>query len=269
MGRPGCRSRRPQERRAPAAYTLAAPRREVAGLDGMVQTGIAMRHRRGGGRSPGPSLALGRCRFPLVTNGRGRAVGCPAMRQPGTSPDRTLVTAAVVAAIGWIGIVAIGIQLASTSSATLGFDFQLLLAGGPRRRGGSVPDTTRACSPAGPPRPPSSSIRTRRRSRRRSRWSAWLPNRWPSCCGTASRSSACMVVADQLRRRLAPDRSRRRVPGDLRSRGAVDAAVRRRAVVRQLRRVLPAPVRDDAARGHRWLRFADECSPAWRSRSRR
>jgi len=52
------------------------------------------------------------------------------MRQPSMTAHRILLTAAVVGTIGWIGVVAIGWQLASTSSATLGFDLELLLQAG-------------------------------------------------------------------------------------------------------------------------------------------
>ena len=118
----------------------------------------------------------------------------------------TLVTAAIVAAIAWIGIVAIGIQLASTSSATLGFDFQLLLQAGrdvaagrspydPSLLAGGAPTATELFYSYPPPVAQAFAL------------VGWLPNRVALVLGRRRRLG--LVSADQLRRLLAPDRSRR------------------------------------------------------------
>jgi hypothetical protein len=130
------------------------------------------------------------------------------MRQPGPSSDRTLLTAAVVAAIAWIGIVAIGVQLASTSSAMLGFDFQLLLQAGrdvaagrspydPSLLAGGAPTATELFYSYPPPVAQAFAL------------VGWLPNRVALVLWDGLAVAGLLVVADQLRRQLAPDRPRR------------------------------------------------------------
>jgi hypothetical protein len=52
---------------------------------------------------------------------------------------RTLLAAAVVGVIGWLGVIALGIQLASGSPPALGFDLELLLAAGRAGAAGRSP----------------------------------------------------------------------------------------------------------------------------------
>ena len=48
------------------------------------------------------------------------------MRQTSSTASRTVIAAVVVGAVGWIGVVAIGFQLAAVSARSLGFDLELL-----------------------------------------------------------------------------------------------------------------------------------------------
>jgi hypothetical protein len=129
------------------------------------------------------------------------------MRQPAMTAHRILLTAAVVGAIGWIGVVAIGWQLASMSSAALGFDLELLLQAGrdvaagrspyaPGLVGGSAPTATELFYSYPPPVAQAMPI------------VAGLPSTVVLVMWGALAMAGLLAVAEALRRRLAPDRPR-------------------------------------------------------------
>jgi hypothetical protein len=128
------------------------------------------------------------------------------MRQPSMTARRILLTAAVVGTIGWIGVVAIGWQLASMSSAALGFDLELLLQAGrdvaagrspyaAELVGGSAPTATELFYSYPPPVAQAMSI------------VAGLPSTLALVLWCALAVGGLLIVAEALRRRLAPDRS--------------------------------------------------------------
>ena len=129
------------------------------------------------------------------------------MRQPPMTAHRILLTAAVVATIGWIGVVAIGWQLASMSSAALGFDLELLLQAGrdvaagrspyaAELVGGSAPTATELFYSYPPPVAQAMSI------------VAGLPSTLALILWGALAVAGLLIVAEALRRQLAPDRPR-------------------------------------------------------------
>ena len=128
------------------------------------------------------------------------------MRQPSMTAHRILLTAAVIGSIGWIGVVAIGYQLASTSSATLGFDLELLLQAGrdlaagrspyaEQLVGGGAPTATELFYSYPPPVAQAMTV------------VAGLPSIPALVLWGALAVGGLLVVAEQLRRRLSPDRS--------------------------------------------------------------
>src|SRR5688572_29153880 len=49
---------------------------------------------------------------------------------PRSLPGRAVVAAVVAGSIAWIGVIAIGLQLAARSASSLGFDLELLMEAG-------------------------------------------------------------------------------------------------------------------------------------------
>jgi hypothetical protein len=129
------------------------------------------------------------------------------MRQPSTTVTQVLLTAAVVGSIGWIGVVAIGYQLASTSSARLGFDLELLLRAGrdlaagrspyaEQLVGGGAPTATELFYSYPPPVAQAMTV------------VAGLPSVPALVLWGAFAVGGLLLVAELLRRRLTPDRPR-------------------------------------------------------------
>lgn len=127
------------------------------------------------------------------------------MRQPSMSAHRILLTAAVVGSIGWIGVFAIGYQLLSTSSATLGFDLELLLRAGrdlaagrspyaEQLVGGGAPTATELFYSYPPPVAQAMTV------------VAGLPSVPALLLWGALAMGGFLLVAELLRRRLSPDR---------------------------------------------------------------
>ena len=130
------------------------------------------------------------------------------MRQPSMTSDRTLIAAVVVGTIGWLGVVAIGLQLAAMSSATLGFDLGLLLQAGrdvaagrspyaPSLVGGGAPTATDLFYSYPPPVAQAMTI------------VAWIPSPLALVVWGLGAVAGLLVVAELLRRRLAPERPSR------------------------------------------------------------
>jgi Glycosyltransferase family 87 len=128
-------------------------------------------------------------------------------RQGAMPPQRILLITVVVATIGWIGVVAIGAQLASISSAALGHDLELLLQAGrdiaagrspyaPELVGGTAPTATELFYSYPPPVAQVMSI------------VAGLPSTLALVLWGALAVGGLLAVAEALRRRLAPDRPR-------------------------------------------------------------
>jgi Glycosyltransferase family 87 len=134
------------------------------------------------------------------------------MRQPSMTARRILLTAAVVATIGWIGVVAIGSQLASMSSAALGFDLELLLQAGRDVAAGRTPYAAELVAGTAPTAtelfysypPPVAQAMT---------IVAGLPTYVVLVVWGVLATGGLLAVAEALRRRLAPDRSRAAVLG--------------------------------------------------------
>jgi Glycosyltransferase family 87 len=130
------------------------------------------------------------------------------MRQPTTTSDRTVISAVVVGTIGWIGVAAIGLQLAAISSATLGFDLGLLLQAGrdvaagrspyaPSFVGGGAPTATDLFYSYPPPVAQAMTI------------VAGIPFPLALVLWGLGAVGGLLVVAELLRRRLAPERPSR------------------------------------------------------------
>ena len=134
------------------------------------------------------------------------------MRQPSMTAHRILLTAAVVGTIGWIGVVAIGWQLASMSSAALGFDLGLLLQAGRDVAAGRSPYAVELVSGTAPTAtelfysypPPVAQAMT---------IVAGVPSYVVLVAWGVLATAGLLAVAEALRRRLAPDRSRAVVLG--------------------------------------------------------
>ena len=121
------------------------------------------------------------------------------------------VTAALVAGtIGWIGVVWIGLQLADRSAASLGFDLELLLQGGRDLVAGQSPYAPELVA-GGPPLatslfysypPPVAQVFS---------VVAAVPSSVMLILWAVGAVLGLLAVTELLRRRLAPDRSRREV----------------------------------------------------------
>jgi hypothetical protein len=129
------------------------------------------------------------------------------MRQPSMTARRILLTAAVVGAIGWTGVVAIGWQLASMSSAALGFDLELLLQAGREVAAGRSPYASELVGGGAPTAtelfysypPPVAQAMT---------VVAGLPSVVVLVLWGALAVTGLLVVAELLRRRMSPHRPR-------------------------------------------------------------
>ena len=130
------------------------------------------------------------------------------MRQPSTTADRTLVAAAVVGTIGWLGVVAIGLQLAAISTARLGFDLGLLLQAGRDVAAGRSPYATALVGGGAPTAtelfysypPPVAQAMT---------IAAGIPSPMALVLWSLGAVAGLLLVAELLRRRLAPERPSR------------------------------------------------------------
>jgi hypothetical protein len=129
------------------------------------------------------------------------------MRQTSSTASRTVIAAVVVGAVGWIGVVAIGFQLAAVSARSLGFDLELLhqagrdLAGGRSPYaaalvGGSAPTATELFYSYPPPVAQAMTL------------VAGVPSIALLVLWGLAAVGGLLVVADALRRRLAPARPR-------------------------------------------------------------
>jgi Glycosyltransferase family 87 len=134
------------------------------------------------------------------------------MRQPPMTADRILLTAAIVATIGWIGVLAIGWQLAQMSSPALGFDLELLLQAGrdvaagrspyaPSLVGGGAPTATELFYSYPPPVAQAMTI------------IAGVPSYVALVLWGILAITGLLAVAEALRRQFAPDRPRAMVLG--------------------------------------------------------
>ena len=126
--------------------------------------------------------------------------------RPATTASRTILTAAVVAVIGWAGVVAIGAQLGSTSTARLGFDFQLLLHAGRDVAAGRSPYSPDLIAGGAPtatelfysyPPPIAQALAP----------VSWLPDLVALVLWDLLAAGGLLLVAELLRRRLAPERA--------------------------------------------------------------
>jgi hypothetical protein len=124
---------------------------------------------------------------------------------PATTASRTVLTAAVVGLIGWVGVVAIGAQLGSTSTSRLGFDFQLLLHAGRDVAAGRSPYSPELIAGGAPtatelfysyPPPIAQGLAP----------VSGLPDLVALLIWDLLAIGGLVVVAELLRRRLAPDR---------------------------------------------------------------
>ena len=129
------------------------------------------------------------------------------MNRPASPATRTLLAAAVVGTIGWLGIIGIGLQLAGASSRALGFDLELLLEAGrdvaagdsPYARdliGGAPPTATDLFYSYPPPVAQLLAL------------VAGAPSSVMLVVWAVGAVGGLLFAADALRRRLAPHRSR-------------------------------------------------------------
>jgi hypothetical protein len=123
-----------------------------------------------------------------------------------TPASRTVLTAVVVAIIGWAGVVAIGAQLGSGSGAQLGFDFRLLIDAGREVAAGRSPYSPELIAGHAPtatelfysyPPPIAQALAPL----------SWLPDLVALVLWDALAVAGLVLVAELLRRRLSPDRS--------------------------------------------------------------
>jgi hypothetical protein len=120
---------------------------------------------------------------------------------------RTLLAAAVVGVIGWLGVVALGMQLAGGSPPALGFDLELLLEAGRAVAAGRSPYAVDLVGGAPPTAtdlfysypPPVAQVMA---------LVAGVPSSVMIVLWAVGAVAGLLFVADALRRRLAPDRSR-------------------------------------------------------------
>jgi hypothetical protein len=125
------------------------------------------------------------------------------MRQPSRTARQTLLAAAVVGTLGWIGVAEIGRQLATAT--TLGFDLELLLQAGrdlasgkspyaPALVGGTAPTATELFYSYPPPVAQAMTLL------------AGLPSTAVLILWAVIAVGGLLVAAEGLRRRLAPER---------------------------------------------------------------
>ena len=121
------------------------------------------------------------------------------------SDARTLLAAAAVALIGWAGVIWIGVQLATMATPALGFDLELLLGAGRALAAGGTPYGVDLVAGAAPTAtdlfysypPPVAQVMG---------LFASVPSSVMLVLWAAGSIGALLVVAEILRRRLAPDR---------------------------------------------------------------
>ncbi|HUP55740.1 MAG TPA: glycosyltransferase family 87 protein [Methylomirabilota bacterium] len=123
-------------------------------------------------------------------------------------PVGMAVAAAVVAGtLGWIGVVAIGLQLGAAKPSNLGFDLELLLQAGRASVGGRSPYATELVSGTAPtathlfysyPPPVAQAMAV----------FSWLPSVAALVSWSVVAVTGLLAVAEGLRRRYAPGRSR-------------------------------------------------------------
>ena len=121
---------------------------------------------------------------------------------------RTVLAAAVVAVIGWAGVIAIGLQLAAMATPALGFDLELLLEAGRALAAGRSPygvDLVGGAAPTAtdlfysyPPPVAQSMVLF-----------AGVPSSIMLVLWAAGAVGGMLISAEMLRRRLAPDRPSR------------------------------------------------------------
>jgi hypothetical protein len=130
------------------------------------------------------------------------------MTRSAATDSRTLLAAAIVGAIGWLGVVALGVQLASGSPPALGFDLELLLEAGRAVAAGRSPYAIDLIEGAPPtatdlfysyPPPVAQAMAL----------VAAVPSSVMIVLWAIGAVAGLLFVADGLRRRLAPERSRR------------------------------------------------------------
>ena len=143
----------------------------------------------------------------------GRRMG--AMRTASTAsprpvPGRAVVAAVVAGSIAWIGVIAIGLQLAARSASSLGFDLELLMEAGRDVAAGRSPYAPDLVSGAAPlatslfysyPPPVAQAFSLL----------AAMPSRVVFVLWSIGAVAGLLVAAELLRRRMAPQRSRREV----------------------------------------------------------
>lgn len=129
------------------------------------------------------------------------------MTRPDPRETRTVLAAAIVALIGWAGVIAIGLQLAAMATPALGFDLELLLEAGRALASGRSPYEVELVGGAAPtatdlfysyPPPVAQSMVV----------FAGVPSYLMLLLWGAGAVGGLLVIAEILRRRLAPDRPR-------------------------------------------------------------
>lgn len=132
------------------------------------------------------------------------------MTRPDPRETRTVLAAAIVALIGWVGVIATGLQLAAMATPALGFDLELLLEAGRALASGRSPYEVDLVGGAAPtatdlfysyPPPVAQSMVV----------FAGVPSYLMLLLWGAGAVGGLLVIAEILRRRLAPDRPSRTV----------------------------------------------------------
>ena len=132
------------------------------------------------------------------------------MTSPDRSETRTVLAAALVALIGWAGVIGIGLQLAAMATPALGFDLELLLEAGRALASGRSPYGVDLVGGAAPTAtdlfysypPPVAQVMA---------VFAGVPSSVMLVLWAIGATGGLLVIAEILRRRLAPDRSSRTV----------------------------------------------------------
>ena len=128
------------------------------------------------------------------------------MARPDRSETRTVLAAVVVAVIGWAGVIGIALQLAAMATPALGFDLELLLEAGRALASGRSPYGVDLVGGAAPTAtdlfysypPPVAQLMTA---------FAGVPLSMMLVLWAAGAVGGLLVIAEMLRRRLAPDRA--------------------------------------------------------------